>query len=409
MNRPGHIIVSLLIAWYYNTPCLVEATQLIKLTTTSATFDLVLGIDNDNSDGHDILSTNYEQFIFESSMSKLFHTKLSKYYADSRDIDFSRSRVVATSVHIEHMMPTTSKVTNNATTTEKKNTPTSAYVLFKSVVSVTFSDVGLYKALKAAPITGGLEAKLAPDVASHLTEIISSADLMRVLIDEELIASNDNSTEIELSFVKFDGSLDERGMTATETEILSSGKNNDGWPMFFAGMMFAFLMVSIATVAAWVYKKEFPFVFAGGNTCDVEEEDAAACKSVHYKEGDADDVATTASGILGTKGMHPRATTFEENDENAHPNNGGGSAYRRRKRYGNSSSSSQTEDDTEVGSPRDDAGCCSPRTPLGAAMSSRRFPLGITSMRRLDSIRTPQKVDGDRRPSMYDIDRLTRS
>ena len=309
MNRPAHIIVSLLIAGHYNynTPCLVEATQLIKLTTTSATFDLVLGIDNDNYDGHDILSTNYEQFIFESSMSKLFHTKLSTYYADSRDIDFSRSRVVATSVHIERMLPTsTSNVINEedndaaATTTEKKNTPTSAYVLLKSVVSVTFSDVGLYKALKAAPITGGLEAKLAPDVASHLTEIISSADLMRVLIDEELIASNDNSTEIELSFVKFDGSLDERGMTATETEILSSGKNNDGWPMFFAGMMFAFLMVSIATVAAWIYKKEFPFVFAGGNAGDVEEDAAAACKSVQYKQGDGDDVATTASGILGT-------------------------------------------------------------------------------------------------------------
>ncbi len=398
MNRPVHVLFSILIAWH--SICVVEATQLIKLSTTSTVFEV--GINNNN--GH-VLSTN-EQFKFESSMSKFFHNKLSGYYAASRDIDFSRSRVVATSVHVERMM--TSKLTNEdsaATTTTKENEAASSSLSLKSIISVTFSDVGLYKALKVAPITGGLEAKVAPDVATHLTEIVSSADLMRVLMDEELIASNHNSTEITSSFVKFYGPVDERGMTATETEILSSGKINDGWPMFFAGMMFAFLSVSITTVAAWIYKKEFPFVLSGGS--NKEEEEDATGKSVHYKQGDGDEVATTASGILGTKGVHPSAT-FEEDDENTHPNNGGGSAYRRRKRYGNPSSSSQTEDHTEDGSARDDAGCCSPRTPSGVATSSRRFPLGITSMKRLDSIRTPQKLESDRRP-MYDIERLSMS
>lgn len=404
MNTRAHIIiVSLLIAWINIPYIIVEATQLIKLTTTSAKFDLVLGLNNGR-----VLST-YEQFKFESSMSKLFHNKLSGYYAASRDIDFARSRVVSTSVHVERML-TTSKVTNETdavATTTKQNTNTRSSLSFKSIVSVTFSDVGMYKALKVAPITGGLETKVAPDVASHLTEIIASIDVLNVLTDEQLIANNDNSTEIDVSFAKFDGKADERGMIATETEILSSGKNNGGWPMFWAGMMFAFLIVSIVTVAAWIYKKEFPFVLSGTGKSGNNEEEAGACKSVHYKQGDGDEVATTASGILGLKGMHPRAT-FEENDENSHPNNGGGSAYRRKKRHGSFSPSSQTEGDTEDGSVRDDTVCFSPRTPSGATTSTRRFPLGITSMRRLDSIRTPQKLENDRRP-MYDLDRLTRS
>jgi len=404
MNTYAHIIISLLISWI-NIPHNVEATQLIKLTTTSATFDLVLGLNNNGR----VLST-YEQFKFESSMSKLFHNKLTGYYAASRDIDFARSRVVSTSVHVERMLLTTSKLTNETdaatTTTTKETTNTTSSLSLKSIVSVTFSDVGMYRALKVAPITGGLETKVAPDVASHLTEIIASIDVLNVLTDEQLIANNENSTEIDVSFAKFDGKADERGMIATETEILSSGKNNGGWPMFWAGMMFAFLIVSIVTVAAWIYKKEFPFVLSG-STGKSGNEEADACKSVHYKQGDGDEVATTASGILGLKGMHPRAT-FEENDENSHPNNGGGSAYRRKKRYGFSSPSSRTEGDTEDGSVRDDAACFSPRTPSGATTSTRRFPLGITSMRRLDSIRTPQKLESDCRP-MYDLDRLTRS
>mmetsp|Transcript_11706 Transcript_11706/g.21646 ORF Transcript_11706/g.21646 Transcript_11706/m.21646 type:complete len:368 (-) Transcript_11706:54-1157(-) len=350
----------------------VESQQHIKLYTTSAKFNANFF----NLEPGRTFSTN-QHFQFESATSKLFHTELS-IHASGED---ENSHVVVTSVHVERMG-------NDDAATANLNydgdATTATTVTLESVVSVTFSDVGLYKAVKRSPIAGGWEDKTAPDVATILTKTVSSSDLLNVLIAADLIT--DDAT-VELSFAEFDGSPDERGVTTTPTEIVSK-HINDGWPMFFAGVMITLLFVSIASVVFWLFKKEsghWPFT--------KNSADDGSCNSVHY-EGDIDlEVTTTASGVLGLKGHHP-------NNENIHPNK----AYRRKRR--GVSSSSKTHSTTDVSTVWE---LGSPKTQKSGGMSvSSKHPLGITSMRKLDTFLTPQKPKSDR-VQIYDIERLTRT
>ena len=320
----------------------VAAQQHVRLTTTSANFDLSITFEQ----GRTVPSIN-DLFRFESITSKLFYTGLS---ADAgSDADHAVPHVIVVSVHVEHM-------------THDEYAPTANVndgvgLSLKSVVSVTFSDVGLYNALEVAPVDGGLEVNTAPDVASLLTKRVSHSEILKVMIAEELVAKD--TRVLSLSFTEFDGSSNVRGVTATETDIISR-KKDDGLLMFFAGVMMTFLLLGIATVSAWVYKKEVS-----------SWDDHDSCKIVHFK-GDANlEVASTASGILGGKGHHPQA----ENDENAHPNS---LAYRRK----------------------------SPMSRKSGAVSasSKQHRLGITKM---ESVLTPQKsINLNDRTPMYNIERL---
>jgi len=364
-------------------PCVVESQQqLVKLSTTSARFNLSI---TPPDQGGAFFSTN-QLFQFESATSKLFHEELPARI-DSEGADHARSHVVVTSVHVER-----ARMRNNDIDAEAED---AAFTL-ESVVSVTFSDVGLYGAMERAPITGaGLEddnAAQASNLAAMLTETISSSDIMMVLVGKELVADDDRI--LELSFTEFNGSTSERGVYATETDIVSKSVN-DGWPMFFAGIMMSLLVVSIASVSHWLYRSNKNRSDYGVPSTEKNTDDDGDCKSVHYN-GDIDlEVATTASGILGLKGRHPQA----ENDENAHPNS---MSYRRKRRY-----TGQAVIATGMGSGLDLMG--SPKTQKSGAMSaSSKHPLGITSMRRLDSFSTPQKPKSDR-VKVYDIQRLTRT
>ncbi|KAL7536553.1 hypothetical protein ACHAXR_007238, partial [Thalassiosira sp. AJA248-18] len=248
---------------------------------------------------------------------------------------------------------------------------------------------GLHMALEISPITEvGEENTGDTDVASILTKTVSSSDILKVLIASELVA--DDSTVLELSFTEFDGSPDERGVTATETDIVSRSKN-EGWPMFIAGALITLVFVGIAGVGTWVYKKEF-----GDEKRSADG--GSSSNSVHYN-GDVNldlEVATTASGVLGLKGHHPQA------DENVHPNEN--NPFRRRRR--GASSSSQTDNTTAFSSAQDFS---SPKTQKsGVASVSSKHPLGITSMRKLETFLTPQKAKSDRVP-LYDIVRLTKT
>lgn len=342
----------------------MASQQHVRLTTKSANFDLSITFEQGQT-----FSIN-ELFRFESATSKLFHAELS---ADAgSNAVHAMPDVILASVHVERMMNTKSS------SAAKLNDGMG--LTLKSVVSVTFSDVGLYNSLEVVPIDGGLEVNTAPDVASLLTQSVSSGDILKVLTAEGLVAID--TTVLDLSFTEFDSSSSKRGVTATETDIVSSDVN-DGWPMFFAGVMITLLLLGIATVGAWVYNKEFPSSKKTG--------DDDSCNSVHFK-GDVNlddvlEVATSASGILGGKGHHPKA----ENDENAHPNS---SAYRRNRRVFFSSSH-----------PDMDADASADIFPVSPSPS--KHPLGITKLEKVLTPRRPKKHN-DRTP-MYDIEKLSRA
>ncbi|KAL3788415.1 hypothetical protein ACHAW5_001027 [Stephanodiscus triporus] len=327
-------------------PSIVASQQHVRLTTTSANFDLSITFEQGRT-----LSIN-ELFRFESATSKMFHTELS---SDSiSNADHAMPEVIVASVHVERM----TKIDGGVGLT------------LKSVVSVTFLDVGLYNALEIAPSDGGLEANTATEVASLLTKSVSSGDILEVLAAEQLVASD--TTVLGLTFTEFEGSSDERGAAATDADIVSKSVN-DGWPMFFAGVMITLLFLGIATVGAWVYNKEFRSSKKTG--------DDDSCNSIHFKCDDNVEVATTASGILGGKGHHPQAG----NDENAHPNS---SAYRRNRLV------------ADVNAARNSNSPISPRS--GVVSVSSKHPLGIS---KLESILTPRRPKryNDQTP-MQDID-----
>ena len=313
--------------------------------------------------------------------------------------------VVVTSVHIEKMKnnsngdATTATASSNNLNDEESATVTSSTptaLILESVVSTTFSDMGLHNALeRSSSMDGNTSASGGPNVASMLTKSISTSDILRVLIGAEL--ATDETTVLTLSFTDFDGSINERGVTATETSIETTTSQNDGWPMFYAGAMITLVFVSIIGVGYYVYKKEFASekdasssVSDGGD--NDKSHDNNNNNSVHYS-GDLDlEVATTAAspGVLGLKGHHPQAATF---DENVHPNNS--RAYHRRNRRG-LSSSSQMDNSTAFSSDQT------------TITSTSKHPLGIRSMGKVESFLTPQKTKSDRM-TVYDIERLTRT
>jgi hypothetical protein len=319
----------------------VAAQQHVRLTTTSANFNLSITYEQ----GRIVPSIN-DLFRFESATSKLFHEGLS---ADAgTDVDHVVPNAIVVSVHVEHM-------THDESTA---NVDDGVGLKLKSVVSVTFSDMGLNNALEVASVDGGgLDVNVDTDVASLLSKSVSHGDILRVMIAEGLVAND--TRVLGLSFTEFDGSSNSRGVTATETNIIYR-KKDDGLLMFFAGVMMTLLLLGIGTVSAWVYKKEVS-----------SWDDHDSCKSVHYKDNANVEDATTASGMLGGKGHHPRA----ENDENENPNS---SAYRRKSPMSRKSGT--------------------------ASVSSRHHPLGIT---RMESVLTPRKSTNlnDQAP-MYDIERL---
>ena len=307
--------------------------------------------------------------------------------------------VVVTSVHIERMKndATTAASSNNLNDEESATvtSSTSTALILESVVSTTFSDMGLHNALeRSSSMDGNTSASGGPDVASMLTKSISTSDILRVLIGAEL--ATDETTVLTLSFTDFGGSINERGVTATETSIETTTSQNDGWPMFYAGAMITLVFVSIIGVGYYVYKKEFASEKdASSSVSDGGDNDKSHDNnnnSVHYS-GDLDlEVATTAAspGVLGLKGHHPQAAIL---DENAHPNNS--RAYHRRNRRG-LSSSSQTDNSTAFSSDQT------------AMTSTSKHPLGIRSMGKVESFLTPQKSKSDRM-TVYDIERLTRT
>ena len=150
---------------------------------------------------------------------------------------------------------------------------------------------------------------------------------------------------------------------------------------------FFFFFMPVVGVLYYVVKKErgeWPF--------DKTRDDRSS-SSVHYN-GDLDlEVATTASGVLGLKGHHPRAST---DAENAHPNR---NAYRR-KTPGSATSRTATTSSY--------ASTAGKTVRSGASRASSKHPLGITDMKRLSSFLTPQKAKSDAMV-MYDVERLTRT
>jgi len=335
----------------------VESQQQIKLTTDSANFNLIIPAEQGNT-----FTTN-EHFRFESVMSRLFHTKLSEFA--SSDVN---SRIIATNVNVERMRnPDKAKPWNKKNKDgedevlymkydgededETSTTPVVADLTLNSVVSTTSSDVGLHNALTIG------EVEEVPSLASVLSKIVSSYDILNALIAEDLIMVDDTPSITEFSFEDFeDGEM--RGVTATETEFVQRKGSNGpmGWAIFL-------LIVAILSGASYVYKQEYghwPFMKArSGDECD----------SVHF-EGDIDDDienATTASGVLGLKGGHPNAMA---NNENAHPNN---MLVRRKSSHrGLSSSSIQGR---SLSSPKTQTSGNSSKHPVGILPSSK-YPVG---------------------------------
>ena len=356
-NHTHHILMStVLICTIIN--CLigvVESQQQIKLTTDSANFNLIIPAEQ----GHTY--TTNEHFRFESVMSRLFHTKLSEYA--SSDVN---SRIIATNVNVERMRnPDKAKPWNkknkdgedevlymkyDGDEDETSTTPVVADLTLNSVVSTTSSDVGLHNALTIG------EVEEVPSLASVLSKIVSSDDILNALIAEDLIMVENTPSITEFSFEDFeDGEM--RGVTATETEFVQKKGSNGpmGWAIFL-------LIVAILSGASYVYKQEYghwPFMKArSGDECD----------SVHF-EGDIDDDienASTASGVLGLKGGHPNAMA---NNENAHPNN---MLVRRKSSHrGLSSSSIQGR---SLSSPRTQTSGNSSKHPVGILPS--KYPVG---------------------------------
>lgn len=264
----------------------------------------------------------------------------------------------------------------------------------EAVVSVTFSQVGIYKALKRSPLTGGLEEKVAPNLASLLSSVISEKDIYKAFVtagistDNSKASNDSNEDQFTVSFESFGGDFNERGMyTLGDTEIVSNGKNG-GWAMFWAGIFFTLVFGTSVGVAGWMYKVEHGhWPFFPDNVEDAKDTVVLS----HYDEEDVVEerriVPVNGNGLLGLKGHHPSAASRE----NSHPN----SAPRRRKRIGAKDTPSSY--DTSAYSPN------------SQATSSSRHPLGIRSMTKLNSsFYTPQKPK-TRQMVLYDVERLTKS
>lgn len=299
----------------------------------------------------------HEYFQFESATSKLFHTKLSEYDAPGYD-----SHAVVTGVHVEKVVHDNAKIMS-----------------VDSVVSVTFSEVGLSGALMR-----GIDEE-EHELADVLSTTVSNVDMMNVLLD---IGLADATSIAEMTFVPFTGSINERGVYSTDTDLISK-KKNSSWPMFFAGVMISLILCGITAMGLYTYLNE--------NGMWMRRQKSN--KSV-VAEGDIDiENATTASGVLGLKGRHPEA----EEKENAHPN------HKRRSRKGQGAIiNSLTMDTDDVTDFEDVELTPSSMTPQSCVSAASRFPLGITSMRKLNTFMTPQRPKSDK-VVMYDVNRFSDS
>ena len=338
--NPMKKIISLILL----SPVPILSQQQVRLFTTSSQFTLSLTSPRTSWNAH-------EYFQFESATSKLFHTKLSEY--DDQSFD---SHAVVTGVHVD------------------KISLDGMIMNVDSVVSVTLSEVGLQGAL----MRGLDEGK--DDISAVLSKTVTNTDMMNVLLD---IGLADAVSIADMTFVPFQGSVNERGVYTTDTDLVSTRKNSN-WPMFFAGVMITLLLCGITAMSLHTYLKE------NGTWTKRQPSN----KSVHY-EGDVDaENGTTASGVLGLKGHHPEA----EDKENAHPNN---SRRRSRKSQGAILSSLTMETD-EVTFEDVQLTPCSMTSQSVASAS--RHPVGITSMRKLNSFLTPQRHKSDKM-TLYDVGR----
>lgn len=248
-----------------------------------------------------------------------------------------------------------------------------------SVVSVTFSEIGLSGAL-----IRGIEEE-EHDVEKILSETVSNVDMMNLLLDNGLA---DATSIADMSFAPFTGSVNERGVYTTDTDLVSK-KKNSSWPMFFAGVMITLILCGITAMGLYTYLNE------KGTWMKRQKSN----KSV-VAEGDVDvENATTASGVLGLKGHHPEA----EDKENAHPNQ----ARRMRKGQG-AILNTLTMDTDDITDFEEVQLTPSSLTPQSCVSAASRFPLGITSMRKLNSFKTPQRPKSDK-VVMYDVNRFNDS
>lgn len=328
----------------------VHAQQQVQLFTNSSEFQLSLSTDR--------TFTVNELFQLESATSKLFHEKVSDYHGNGVD-----AHAVVTGVHVERVKR------------EPMENSGDNAIIIESVVSMTFSEVGLSGALLR-----GIGDGENLDISSILSSTVTAEEVLRVLQENGL--ADDATSIVDLSFSPFQGSINQRGIYFTDTDLVSR-RRDSGWPMFFAGVMIALLLCGIAAIALWLYLNE--------NGTWIKRQNSN--KSVHY-EGDVDvEDATTASGVLGLKGHHPQAEVNKENDR---PNR----RNRRPKKSASLGSKSHWTGDT------DDVGTLTPMSRESGISASPRHTLGITSMRKLNTFLTPQKPKSDR-VVLYDLERLS--
>jgi hypothetical protein len=369
----------------------VNAQQLIKIYTTNAKFHLTIPL----SDPKTFTIPTQQQFQFESALSKLFHNEITHRERGAND-PYANSRAVLTTVQLSEVG------SDEVTTTGADTFMMNNLLNVEAVVSVVFSQVGMYKAVKRSPLTGGLEEKVAPNLASLLSEVISTDELLSTLIISGIIPENDGYSEelLKASFESFNGAFDERGMYTTgDMDIVSNSQG--GWAMFWAGMFFTLVLGSAVGVGSWAYKSEhghwpfFPNNIEGsfiGESRDI----------VVHTGGDDEEMMmmtdeSPTKGYLGLKGHHPIISSASK--ENSHPNG----AYRRRRIGNTHSPGSSTNDDTMSYNYENDS---SPNTQVSA---SSKHPLGIRSMRKLNApFFTPQKPK-TKHMVLYDVERLTKS
>ena len=356
------IAISILSATLFSGTTNANAQQLIKVYTTSARLFISIPVNADDPSSFFSVNTQ-NQFQFESASSKLFHNEISNREPGAND-PYANSRAVQTTVQVNDV-----------------ESEANILLTMEAVVSMTFSQVGIYKALQRSPLTGGVEEKVAINLASLLSKVISKDELTNTLVMAGIIPDGYDEDLLEVTFESFDGDSDERGMyTKGEMQIVSNGKNG-GWAMFFSGIFFTLVFGSSIAVGSWVYKTQHGHWPFPPNI--VESKDIV----IHHDEDvESAELVVQNDGYLGLKGHHPSAAS----KENSHPN---GAAYRR-KRIGNSTSGADDEayDDNAT-----------------QATFSSKHPLGIKSIRKLNTpFFTPQKPKS--RPSlMYDVERLTKS
>ena len=260
---------------------------------------------------------------------------------------------------------------------EKVHYDNAQIMTVESIVSVTFSEVGLSNALMR-----GLDEE-GEDVSSVLDKTVTSVDMMNVLLDIGLV---DATAITDIAFSPFTGPLNQRGVYSTDTDLVSSRKNS-GWPMFFAGVMVTLILAGITAMGLYTYLNE------NGTWMRRQKSN----KSVHYNGNVDIENATTASGVLGLKGHHPEL----EDKENAHPN-----SNRRRYRKGQGPIPNTFTMDTDDITDFEDVQLTpSSLTPQSCVSTASRHPLGITSMRKLGSFKTPQRPKSERM-ALYDVNRF---